>query len=928
MAKNFKEIHIVNNTHWDREWRMSFQRTRMMLVKMMDGLLDLLEKHPEYKSYTLDSHTIMLEDYLAIRPENEGRIKRLVKARRLFIGPWYTLPDMFNISQESIVRNLLRGRKIGQQFGHVMKVGYTPCSWGQTGQLPQIYAGFGIDTILFYRGISLHEAPVEFLWEAPDGTRALTHRFSVFARYNYYYLVFRRVAYGLDIFERNWYWGAEPDSPMRFCDASDPVANIRLYNPIISYHRDRLKSAIEDMLAREGEDYVGKIFLAFHGHDISFAHPLDYQAALDAAKELPEIKIKVSNLEDYMTKLKKELDFSKLKVLRGERRGNLKAGLWTYLLPGTISSRTPLKQKNFSVERALVYFAEPLSTLAWIMGTLPEYPQRYFELAWKYLLSNHTHDAHTGVASDHTTEDVLYRYRQAEEIAESIVEDSFSSLIKHIKPGDAEPRDILVMIYNPTQWLRSEVMELILDTPLEAKARSLLITDSAGNKYDYQPIAVSDEAIFADNYWNVPQIYDCRRFRIRFQTPLIPPFGYKVLRIQSKPEINRFTGSLITAPNTMENEFLRVSINPNGTFDLYHKPSGKTFKNLGYFQDQGEAGNAWAHSTPQNDIVLNTLGAMAKISVVTDGRCATTFKIELDFDVPAEATSDGKSRSSWMKTLKISQYLTLKRGTPRLEIRTEVENTAKDHWLRVVFPTGIKTEFDYADSHFDIVQRKIKLPDTDTWKEPAVGTKPMRSFVDVNDGKVGLAILTRGLLEYEVFDYAEHPVAITLLRTFSINMEVSEAKKQALPDTGSQCLGRQVFEYAIYPHQGDTFSGKVQEQATEFCVPLRAVQFGVSPAGTLAWEHSFFKQPPQNLIVSAIKKAEADKKIILRFYNPTEKELNETIEFGFNVNSAFLLNLAEQVVEKLKLSNKNTIKLKVPPKKIITIGLQTANKLR
>ncbi|MCX7767255.1 MAG: glycosyl hydrolase-related protein, partial [Candidatus Sumerlaeia bacterium] len=339
----------------------------------------------------------------------------------------------------------------------------------------------------------------------------------------------------------------------------------------------------------------------------------------------------------------------------------------------------------------------------------------------------------------------------------------------------------------------------------------------------------------------------------------------------------------------------------------------------------GEAGNAWAHSTPQNDVVLNTLGAMAKISVVTDGRCATTFKIELDFEVPAEASPDGKSRSNWMRTLKISQYLSLKRGTPRLEIRTEVENTAKDHWLRVIFPTGIKTNHDFADSHFDIVQRKIKLPDTDTWKEPAVGTKPMRSFVDINDGKVGLAILTRGLLEYEVFDYAERPVAITLLRTFSINMEVSEAKKQALPDTGSQCLGKQVFEYAIYPHQGDTFSGKVQEQATEFCVPLRAVQFGLSPRGTLAWDYGFFKQPPRNLIISAIKKAEADKKIILRLYNPTEKELQETLEFGFNVNSAFLLNLAEQVLEKLKVSNKNTINLTVPPKKIITIGLQTAN---
>ena len=96
MPKKFKEVHVVNNTHWDREWRMNYQRTRMMLVKMMDYLLELLEQHPEYSSYTLDAHTIMLEDYLAIKPENQERVKRLIKEKRLFAGPWYTLPDMFN----------------------------------------------------------------------------------------------------------------------------------------------------------------------------------------------------------------------------------------------------------------------------------------------------------------------------------------------------------------------------------------------------------------------------------------------------------------------------------------------------------------------------------------------------------------------------------------------------------------------------------------------------------------------------------------------------------------------------------------------------------------------------------------------------------------------------------------------------------------
>lgn len=921
MQKKFKEIHVVCNTHWDREWRMSYQKTRMMLVKMMDLLIELLEKHPEYSSYTLDAHTIMVEDYLAIKPEMRERIERLVKERRLFIGPWYTLPDMFNIGQESIVRNLLRGRKISQQMGHTMQVGYTPCSWGQTGQLPQIYAGFGIDTILFYRGFSLHEAPVEFIWEAPDGTRALAHRFSLFARYNCYYLVFRRVAYGLDFEDRHWYWGEHPECPMRFCDGTDPVANIRLYKPHIEYHPERLKSAFEDMLQREGEDYVSEYFLAMHGHDISFPHLIDAQLAIDGDKEFPDLKISVSNLEDYMAKLKETLDFSSLKVLKGERRTSLKYGLWTYLFPGSISARVPLKQTNFRVERSLVSFAEPIATLAWALKVLPEYPQRYIDLAWQYLLSNHTHDAHSGCGSDKITEDVMYRYRQAEELAESVVEETFANLIQHIDRRDTEPQDLLIMVYNPTQTERTEVVELIIDTPLEAKARSLFISDAEGKRYDYQPVHISDEAIFCDNYWNVPQIFDCRRFKIKFPASQIPPFGYKVFKVSCREEINRFSGSLITAENTMENEFLKVTINQNGTFDVYHKSSGRTFKGLGYFQDSGEVGNPWQHTSPMKDIVINSLGSRAKISLIEDGRYCATFKVELELEVPAEASADGTTRSTYTTTLTISQFITLKRGSERVEIRTEIDNTARDHWLRVVFPTGISTNYSFADSHFDVVKRDIPLPDTDTWKEPTVGTNPMRSFVDLNDGKSGLAVLVRGLQEYEVFDRPGRPIALTLLRTFPINMEVSEARKQTLPDPGTQCPGKQVFEYAIYPHIGDTISGGVPLQAMEFAVPVRAVQFAPSPDGTLPWQLGLFKSAPQNVIITAVKKAESDDKVIVRFFNPTDETVEETLKFAPEIKEAFQVNLAEEVIEKIKLKKDNTITLKVPKKKIITLGL-------
>jgi alpha-mannosidase len=61
-------FHVISNTHWDREWRYPYQKNRQMLVKMMDNLLDILENEPDYKAFHLDSQSVVLTDYLEIRP--------------------------------------------------------------------------------------------------------------------------------------------------------------------------------------------------------------------------------------------------------------------------------------------------------------------------------------------------------------------------------------------------------------------------------------------------------------------------------------------------------------------------------------------------------------------------------------------------------------------------------------------------------------------------------------------------------------------------------------------------------------------------------------------------------------------------------------------------------------------------------------------
>ena len=125
----------------------------MLYIEMMDTLIDTMEKDQEYKYFHLDGQTIMLEDYLQVRPENRARLQKLIGDGRIAIGPWYVLQDEFLTSSESNVRNLQMGYKLAQEFGGKWtKTGYFPDSFGNVGQAPQLLKKAGIDTAVFGRG--------------------------------------------------------------------------------------------------------------------------------------------------------------------------------------------------------------------------------------------------------------------------------------------------------------------------------------------------------------------------------------------------------------------------------------------------------------------------------------------------------------------------------------------------------------------------------------------------------------------------------------------------------------------------------------------------------------------------------------------------------------------------------------------------------
>ena len=175
-----EHLYFVVHSHWDREWYQPFQRMRARLLTMMDKMLAQLESGA-LPCFHFDGQTIVLEDYLEVRPDSARRIAKLVKAGKLQIGPWYLLADSFLASGEALIRNLEIGSRIARRFGKCAETGYLPDQFGHAAQLPQILSGFGLKAGVVFRGVGREVKRNRFIWEALDGSST----FMVFLPFGY-----------------------------------------------------------------------------------------------------------------------------------------------------------------------------------------------------------------------------------------------------------------------------------------------------------------------------------------------------------------------------------------------------------------------------------------------------------------------------------------------------------------------------------------------------------------------------------------------------------------------------------------------------------------------------------------------------------------------------------------------------------------------
>ncbi len=933
--------HIVSHTHWDREWRYPMWETRLMLVDFMDELVDVLEKGI-YPAFLMDGQVSPILDYLEIRPEMTERIKALVAADKLQIGPWYTLPDEYPIDGEAMVRNLLLGIRKSEQLGGAFKVGYTSFGWGQTAQLPQIYAGFGMDIALIGKRVGKHRAPKsEFLWIGPDGSKLLATRFGQLGRQNFYFKIHLSCLFGMHHEGPDWkyIWSQGGIAYHRADRAQMEQDHFRLDAPKTWYPKTITPELIEECWHTTDESVLDNDRLMMNGCDYTASQPMFPEMLERIIKTDPDTSRQwlQTTMPKFLDMMRKKIDRESLPKVEGE----LRDGPSTALTGNALTTRLYVKQLNKQAQNKLIRFAEPLSVLASLAGA--PYQAQLLQKAWQYLLDSHPHDSINGVTQDKTVRDVCGRLEQTIELSESLANRAMQELVCRIDTQNFNDEDVLITVFNPLPYPRREVVEAWVNMPGQEGADDFASTNSRGIQMfdaDGNPVGTQWQSSSPQTYC-VAELhtrafpYYCQRHRVFFDTGEIPAGGYKIFRAGSVNEKRKQpvartdslvrTSSLLTAPDVMENEFLRVEMNCNGTFNLTDKRSNKTFGNLNYYEDRGEQGDYWINSRPAFNQTFSSRGCAARIWSEESGPLQATLVSEVTMKIPSRGIPQQQRRGDELTDLVIRTAVTLKAGAEQVEVKVDFENRHEDHVLRAMFPTGLSGAL-YADAggHFIVDRRSVRPQGPDkhsVW--PDMGTLPHNHFVDLSDGKEGIAFLNDSLTEYQVLDNAERTVALSLLRSVK-NWICTETRAGSdFPSQkGGQCLGYHTVRYAIRPHAGNWVSADVPLAAEQFNVSVIPVQTRRNPGVLPAKQASLFEIDNPAMRFSALKKAEDRDTFIVRVYNPTDKTQKAKIRFNTPIAKGWLTDLNEKRSCPAENVNQNGVLISAAPYKIVTLEIK------
>lgn len=789
-----RRLVVIPHTHWDREWYRTHEEFRVRLVALVDRVLATLESDREFRHFTLDGQTIVVDDYLAVRPDQRERIEKLVRDGRLLVGPWYVLPDEWLVSGEALIRNLRLGLARAEALGGAMRLGYVPDQFGHVGQLPQIFRRFGLESAALWRGVGSDVGESGFWWEAPDGTRVFT--------------LYLATSYG-------------------------NAANLPL-------EAEALAGRLGRALAQLRPFVRGSTYCLMNGSDHLLPQP-GLPAALAAA--VPRLgdgaEFEIGTLPIAVARVREE---------QGEaapvHRGELRSGLRAPLLPGCASARQWQKQRDRANDTLLTRVLEPLAAWAGRLGASID--RALLAFTWGIALENHPHDSICGCSIDAVHAQMETRFDRVRDLARAQIGtvtrelaahlerpavsagcgDAFAvwngnaagatridaeleldlpgldpgalrarrSLAAHVRCADGRRIPAYVEVAAPgSVWttpfslpiarsaladLSREVLGLYANRVIWSRegtrlaVRAIVGSEPLG-EFDPDATKAALATALADPALAELSIEVRRppRLRVSF-TDTLPGHGLRIYRLAkggARGLAPFRSGRLGDGGAFLESDTWRIEVDDRGAVALVHHPSGSRIEDAVRLVSEGDRGDTY-NFDPVPDTPPLPGPERVRVRVVSAHASEATLEVALRLRVPNALAPGRARRSARTVSLPVALRLRICSGLDRIDLHASGDNTARDHRLRLLLRAPFSARRFEVESAFEIAARPIAPPrDAFGSAHPAefpIGAVPMQRFATLAGDALALTVATRGSSEVEAIceATATSSLAITLLR--------------------------------------------------------------------------------------------------------------------------------------------------------------------
>jgi alpha-mannosidase len=575
-----------------------------------------------------------------------------------------------------------------------------------------------------------------------------------------------------------------------------------------------------------------------------------------------------------------------------EYRGELYSPELENVFPDVVSSRIGLKLAFKDCENALIT-AEKMATLAWIYGR--PYPADVLAHMWKEMLFLVNHDVISCCGIDEIYDEAWKDIADIKEKASRLMEDCTCYLSKGGQSGNS------IAVFNPNNWEITDWVEVELDLAPEWNKEIGIALNGE---------EIPSEVLAFERKEDGGGI----KARLGF-VATVPPMGYRLYQLVGRN--SSFDSGIEVHGNDVINKFFKLSVGgKTGIVTVFSKDGKKLLEGNELVIDQ-EIGDLYFHKSQFDEVIGSESGKGIHFSTFMPGeleiekgpvRTVITFRDSFYcLQWPYYLTEKFGSILQRHKTLDICKQIMVYNDIPRIGFRTTIRSTQSHIRIRVRFDTCMVVPNYTRQTQFGV----IDLPLTKTLEESV--RFPSLNWFNCQEGSHGLAFFSRGVPINEV---KAGNIYCTLLRSVSV-LSTDGQSGPLIPTPQAMELGEHTYTYAVYPHSGDWRKARIHQRGHEFNHRLFALQ---TDSQNLKNEFKSFILEPDNLILSALKRAEKDDSVIVRFFETRGEKCHATLQMPSQIKSANCVNLLEEEESELDIKD-GLLEIDVSPFEIVTLRL-------